>query len=383
MAVNILYISHLHPPKDALTKNIGGMQRVSMQLADELERVDGVNLIRYTNETSWRLIGIKTFWFLLKLFLNLPRIIRREKVDIILFSSMVTGSLSWFTRRRIKAPMVSISHGHDVTLNISIYQWLLKRVFESLDGVISVSSATMEQCIQRGMPAAKGIVLPNGFVPQQVDLAYSPRESKQFFNEHFNLKLNGDYLLLTVGRLIKRKGHKWFIDEVLPKIKSPVAYMVIGDGPEGESIQVSINGSTSGRRILKIGRQPDEVLKRAYAAADLFIMPNIQVPGDMEGFGVVLLEANIVNTPAVASDLEGIRDVIAPGKNGYRVEVGNAAEFADRIDHVINFELPVLSVSCREYVYENFRWDIVAARYVKYLKEVIHDKTKHDHYPAF
>lgn len=374
MAVNVLYISHLHPPKDALTKNIGGMQRVSMQLADELDRVSGIHLIRHTNETSWRFIGLKSFWFLLKLYLNLPRMIRRENVDIILFSSMVTGSLSWFARRRINIPMVSITHGHDVTLQVPIYQWLLRKVFQSLDGVISVSSATNRQCIKRGLPPDKGKVLPNGFVPLQIEKTFTPQESKKYFNDYFGLNLNEEFLLLTVGRFIKRKGHKWFIEEVLPRITSPVVYMMIGDGPEGNSIQNSINNSTSGHKILNMGRQPDDVLKRAYSAADLFIMPNIRVRGDMEGFGVVLLEANISNTPAVTSDLEGIRDVIAQGINGYRVPVRNAKEFAGKIDYVLKYELASLSVTCREYAYENFRWDTVAQRYVEYLNEVIRRK---------
>jgi phosphatidyl-myo-inositol dimannoside synthase len=65
------------------------------------------------------------------------------------------------------------------------------------------------------------------------------------------------------------------------------------------------------------------MLNTCYAAADLFVMPNIPVEGDMEGFGIVLLEANRAGVPAVASDLEGIRDVIEPGENGYRVPHGN------------------------------------------------------------
>lgn len=348
-----------------------------MQLGDELDRVEDVHLISYTNETSWRFIGIKSFWFLLKLYFLLPHLIKKEKVDVVLFSSMVTGSLAYFTRRRIRIPMVSISHGHDVTLSNSLYQWLLKRVFKALDGVISVSIATMEQCILRGLPESKATVLPNGFVPELVRNAYNPQTSKEYLNKHFGMNLNGEYLLLTVGRLIKRKGHKWFIDEVLPRIKSPVVYLIIGDGPESESVRGSINDTTSGRRILNLGRQPDEVLKMAYSAADLFIMPNIRVPGDMEGFGVVMLEANIANTPTVASDLEGIRDVIAPGKNGYRIPVGDAVEFAGKIDTIINSELPALSESCKKYAYENFRWDVVAERYVKYLKEVIRQRVEH------
>lgn len=371
LKINILYISHLHPPENALTKNIGGMQRVSMQLADELERIEGVNLIRLTNETSWSLIAFKSFNFLLKTFLTLPRIVKDKQIDIVLFSSMVTGSLAWFTRKRVKIPMVAITHGHDVTFSPTVYQWLVKKVFGALDGVISVSSATREQCLARGLAPEKGVVLPNGFVPEQIDSGFDPVESLQYLNEHFGLDLNGEHLLLTVGRLIKRKGHSWFISEVLPLIKSPVVYMIIGDGPQGTVIKSLISNSATGNRILNLGRQPDEVLKRAYSAASLFIMPNIRVPGDMEGFGVVLLEANVANTPAVATDIEGIRDVIKQGANGYRIPALDAAAFARKIDDILENELESLSVSSRKYVYDTFRWDAVAQRYVEYLQDVI------------
>jgi phosphatidyl-myo-inositol dimannoside synthase len=374
--MNVLYISHLHPPRNALIKNIGGMQRVSMQLADELEKVEEVNLLKLTNETSWRLIGLKSFWFLLKTLVTLPRTVKKQNIDIVLFSSIVNGSLAWFTRKRVKVPMVAITHGLDVTYSLFFYQWLVKRVFGALDGVISVSSATREQCVARGLGPDKGVVLPNGFVPELIENEYDQDESRNYLNEQFNLQLNDEYLLLTVGRLIKRKGHNWFLSEVLPKIKSPVVYMIIGDGPLGSSIQSVIDQSQSGRRILHIGRQPDEVLKRAYAAASLFIMPNIEVPGDMEGFGVVLLEANVAHTPAVASDLEGIRDVIKQGVNGYRIRAMDADAFAGKIDEILENDLASLSASCRKYVYDTFRWDIVARRYVKYLQDVIRSNRK-------
>src|SRR5690606_10325261 len=111
----------------------------------------------------------------------------------------------------------------------------------------------------------------------------------------------------------------------------------------------AVQQSSQSNHIYLLGRQPDDILQLAYCAADLFIMPNIVVPGDMEGFGVVMLEANLMNTPVIASDLEGIIDVIEPGKNGYRIEVGNHTLFAKEIDRVLLNELDVLSESCREY----------------------------------
>lgn len=347
------------------------MQRVSLQLTQQLELSPEVELQEITMETRWRFIGFKTFLFLARLLFFLPSIVRRNKPDVILFSSLVTGSLSYFVRKSVRIPMVSISHGHDVTLSVPIYQWLLRRMLQRLDAVISVSSATRQECLNRGLAEDKSKVLPNGFDAADLQRAADSQQARAFISEHFGVSLEGKKLLLTVGRLIKRKGHSWFIDKVFPLVESDVIYLVIGDGAERDAVARSARSSEGVDDIILAGRQPDAVLEMAYAAADLFIMPNVKVPGDMEGFGVVVLEANIRNTPAIASDLEGIKDVIGQGENGYRIAPQDARAFAQKIDHVLRTELEPLSQRCRTYVQSRFCWEQVAQDYIAYLKTVV------------
>lgn len=348
------------------------MQRVSLQLVDTLSRNIEVDLKTVKLEAEWGSIGTKTAFFLIENVLSLPKTVRNYKADIILFSSMVTASIAPLIREKIKIPMVTINHGHDVTLSVRLYQRYLRTVFKSLDGVISVSEATRMASIKRGMDPSKGISLPNGFSPGDFNLHECDKETaRDSLLKKLDLPLNGKKVLLTTGRLIKRKGHEWFITEVLPKIQSDVVYIVLGDGPEIARISKVVRSSPHTHNIFLLGRQPDNILQLAYCAADLFIMPNIVVPGDMEGFGVVMLEANLMNTPVIASDLEGIKDVIEPGKNGYRIEVGNDILFASEIDRVLHNELDTLSESCRSYIYSNFTWENVSLRYIEYLKTVI------------
>jgi len=365
-------VSHLHPPKDAVLANMGGMQRVSMQLVDELKQRDDVELIDVTHEVSWKMAGPMTAWFLLNQLFELPDLVRREKPDVVLFSSMVTASLAYFLRKKINVPMITINHGQDVTLPVNLYQKFVPRIFKNIDGVISVSSATREQCIKRGMHEDKGVALPNGFPVSEYNNRINDSEySRCYLENNFNLDLKNKYLLLTVGRLVRRKGHYWFIDKILPKISSDIEYVVIGDGPELEHIRKLVANSPVGGNVTLLGRQPDEVLQHAYTASDLFIMPNIKVPGDMEGFGIVLLEANISGTPVIASGLEGIRDVIKQGINGYQVEPGNDEMFALKVDDVLQNELNVLSEQCRPYVVENFNWEHVVNQYLNYIHLVV------------
>lgn len=368
--MRILYISHLHPPEHAPLENMGGMQRVSMQLINELEARDDIQIKTLIQHAPWKGIEIKTAFFLLGLIFKLPKIVDQFKPDVILFSSMVTASLAKFTRSKIKVPMITINHGQDVKLPIGIYQNFVPKVFEALDGVISVSEATRQECIKRGMAPEKGVALPNGFDISDFKEAPDKLHARKQVEDTFNIDLSNKFLLLTVGRQVKRKGHAWFIKEVLPNIKSNVQYLVVGDGPEHDALKEISEASLVKEKIILAGKQPDEVLKNAYAGSDVFIMPNIPIPGDMEGFGIVLLEANLAGTPAVAADLEGIKDVIQNGKNGYKIEVRDSESFAKKVDKLLQTELQDMSTSSRNHVLENFTWNKVAQQYISYLKSI-------------
>lgn len=369
--MRILYISHLHPPKDAPLKSIGGMQRVSMQLVDELSKREDITIKTIIQHAPWKGIEVRTSFFLANLARKLPGIVDEFKPDVILFSSMVTASLAKITRTRVDVPMVTINHGQDVKMPIGIYQKFVPKVFDALDGVISVSRATREECIKRGMAPEKGIALPNGFDLSDFKEVPDRQRSIQEISKAFSIDLSGKHLLITVGRQVKRKGHEWFIKEVFPKINSEVLYLAIGEGPEHENLKKIWSDLPYKKDVLLVGKQPDEILRYAYSAADIFVMPNIPVSGDMEGFGIVLLEANLAATPAVAADLEGIKDVIENGENGYKVPVRDAGQFAARIDEIITEGSETLGQKSRSFVEENFSWDHVADRYISYLRTVI------------
>lgn len=352
------------------------MQRVSMQLVNELEKRDDVEIKTIIQHAPWKGIEIRTSFFLTRLARKLPKIVDEFKPDVILFSSMVTASLAKFTRARIDVPMITINHGQDVKMPIGIYQNFVPKVFRALDGVISVSRATRDECIKRGMSPEKGVALPNGFDMKDFKEVPDKAEAKKDIGEEFSVNLLDKKVLLTVGRQVKRKGHEWFINEVFPKIESDVLYIAIGEGPEHEQLLELVSKSPYKSNILLVGKQSDEVLKKAYSAADLFIMPNIPVPGDMEGFGIVLLEANLAATPAIASDLEGIKDVVVNGENGFKIPVYESDKFAGKIDETLQNGYQKLSQSSRSFVEENFAWNKVAEQYITYLKKVSSEYNK-------
>lgn len=355
-----------------MMKNIGGMQRVSRQLVRELKCKESVRIFTETiNVCGKGGVALKSVRFLLKQIFQLPIQVRKCDADVVLFSSMVTASLAYFIRSRVSVPLVTVNHGRDVTRPTKIYQWFVPKIFASLDGVISVSRATQKESIKRGLDPDKAVVLPNGFDVKKLNNFPDKHESRYRLQQNFRIPLENNFMLLTVGRKVGRKGHEWFIREVMSLLDDQMVYITVGDGPEFESVRQATKQSGLKDRIFLLGHQPDEVLRQAYAAADLFVMPNIPVEGDMEGFGVVLLEANMARTPAVAADLEGIKDVIEQGKNGYRVPALDADQFAAKIRQICMNELEHFSEQSRSYVLEQFSWQHVAGQYVNFLQSVI------------
>lgn len=367
--MKILYISHLHPPDNQPLESIGGMQKVSVELVNTLEAKEDVELATIIQKSSWKDIVSSTISFLVSLLTLIPEKVEEFNPDVILFSSMVTAGITPFLSKEIKVPKVTINHGQDVTLPFWIYQKYIPYVFQRLDGVISVSRATRQACIDRGLDPQKAVVLPNGMNFKE-NPGLSSEKAKKIISEVFDFNFENKPLLLTVGRQVKRKGHSWFIRKIMPYIKTNCNYLVIGDGPEFGNIRKVALQSENRNCIYLAGRQSDSILRQAYAAADLFIMPNIPVPGDMEGFGIVLLEANQASVPAIASDLEGIRDVIEQGVNGYRVPFDEPEKFASRIDKVLHNNLGELSNRTKLYVEQKFSWNSVVDQYLEYLGKV-------------
>lgn len=117
----------------------------------------------------------------------------------------------------------------------------------------------------------------------------------------------------------------------MPHLPSHVHYWLAGTGPLTSAYEALILRRGLESRVKLLGAVSDRELAALYARSSLLIMPNVPVPHDMEGFGMVMLEAGAVGLPAIAADLEGIRDVVTHGEGGSLVKAGDAPEFASAV----------------------------------------------------
>lgn len=358
--MKILFVSRAFPPV------VGGIENHNAALAQWLPKHAHVTTI--ANRGGKKMLFVFVPW----LMLTLP--FRVQAHDVVLLGDGVLAILAWWLKLvRPTTKIVCVLHGLDITYTAAIYQSLwVKRFLSRSDHFIAVGNHTIEQGVSHGLPRQKFSFVPNGVDPDQFGQL---DESRTLFLNAIGAEHADKKVILTAGRLAKRKGVAWFIRTVLPQLPKDVIYVVAGDGPDRSSINDTIRTAGQDHRVVMLGRVSDELRTALYHECDVFVQPNINVHGDMEGFGLVVLEAAASGAVTVVSDLEGLRDAVHNGKNGFLVAHEILQAWTDKLTEVLadDFDRKTFGAHARDYTATHFSWNRVAKNYVSTLADVITD----------
>lgn len=352
--MRILFISHTFPPI------VGGVESQNFELYTWLSKIAEVKLV--ANKKRWLIP-----FFLL--YSSLRAIFSAKKYDVILLGSCILGNVGWLVKKLTKKPVVVVAHGLDLTYKNTLYQKLWVKIFiPSLDKLIAVGNETIRAGVARGIPEDKFTFIPNGVDTEKFFASHTREELEKILC----LSFEGKFVLLTSGRLAKRKGVAWFIRNVLPKIPENVLYIVAGDGADRANIERAIEETKSSERVKLLGYVTDETREILFNTADLFVQPNIKVEGDMEGFGISVIEAASCQLPVIASRLEGLQDAIKDDKNGYLVETENTDQYVSVITELMNDRerLKNFGKQARQYIIENYAWENITKLYLNTLEKI-------------
>jgi len=253
-------------------------------------------------------------WFMLRAAVQLFVGCSRGEVALVHLGDPVLAPLATIARAFGVRVVVTI-HGLDITYDVWPYP-LLRHIFlRRVDACVFISRATKAAAAQRDVAARRTETIGIG-----VDLSSIPTPEVD----------REDNLLLFVGRLVKRKGLAWFVGEVLPDLTrdhSNLRLAVIGEGSERRRIEAVASAAGVGDRLLWLGAVPDASKWQWLARATVCVMPNVPVDGDMEGYGIVALEAIACGCPLVAADLEGLRDAVDGFEGRILLPAGAAPEW--------------------------------------------------------
>jgi glycosyltransferase involved in cell wall biosynthesis len=355
--MKILFISHSYPP---IT---GGVETQNFEVFNSLSKITECRIL-----ANRKRVLIPFFI----LYATIKSLFLMRKYDVLLLGSGLLGITGWVVKKCVRKPVVAITHGLDLTYDKLLYQRLWVGCFlPSLDMLIAVGKETARAGTIRGIPENKFVFIPNGV---DVNKFYGNHSRDELLNI-VGQDLEGKKVLLTLGRLVRRKGVAWFIRNVLPRLDQSVVYVIAGDGSDMQNIQRSILETGQEKRVFILGYVNNDVRKTLLNQCDIFIQPNIKISADIEGFGISLLEAASCSRAVVASRLEGLQDAIKDGENGFLVDPENPEVFVLKIQGLLDNDpfRKSFGEKARQYIIDNYQWKDIAKRYVEELNKVLDD----------
>ena len=379
LRMEVLFVTHKFPPF------IGGMERQSFELISYFKsKFEGVHIIAYEGQMS-------KARFFLTVMNQIKKLLQKHPgIGVIHLNDGLLALRCQSLRKWKKAKLVVTLHGLDICFPSRWFVRQIKNQWHIFDQFICVSRATRDMAISKGIPAEKISVVRNGV---QVDVSKSFKGAVNKFE--FDPKKS---YLVTTGRGVRRKGFAWFVEFVLPNLGPDVHLLHITPQSKYGSFSrffssILPNGFQS-RLELILGLASDDhdliLLSQKYsnyfrlhglsdadkqfvfANSDLFIVPNIRVQGDMEGFGLVALEAAILGKKVLAADLEGLRDAIIHQKNGVRITSGNVNQWTQTILSCLHNRdlLSAEGEAARQYTIQHYSWEKMGAGYAQIFERL-------------
>jgi phosphatidylinositol alpha-1,6-mannosyltransferase len=270
-----------------------------------------------------------------KLFLrSLWLTVTRRITTIFAGRALPEGLVALIVARLTRRPVLIYAHGEELT------GWGRGRKFQAMcfamrkaDWILSNSDNTRDTLISL-----------IGVDPQRIALIYPTVDEDRFRPDlqcgdlRSTIGVTGDKkLILSVGRLLRRKGFDNVIRSLPALLEQglDIEYALIGIGEDLDFLQRLARDLNVAHRVHFLGHVTYEDLPRWYNACDLFAMPNRDIDGDSEGFGLVFLEAAASGKPAVAGKAGGTGSAIVDGETGLRVDGENVEEIAQALTRLL------------------------------------------------
>lgn len=258
-----------------------------------------------------------------------------EKIDLIHSGDLFPqGVVSVILKRILGVPFVAYCHGEEVTQidRRRLQPKMRDMIYKSADAVIAANGFARGLLLRIGVAESRIFkILPgvdmSSFAPAPKDAALIAR-----------FGLDGKVVVMSVSRLVERKGHSHVL-KALRQVRDSVPefhYLIVGDGPERKNIEQLVADLGLGRQVTVVGGVSGEDLGKFYNLCDLFVLANRDVEGDVEGFGMVFLEANACGKPVLGGRTGGTSEAVIEGSTGLLVDPEDIDQIASALRLLIS-----------------------------------------------
>lgn len=282
--------------------------------------------------------------------------------DLVIAGSGVAAPAALAAAHKTGSPAACFIHGLDVVADNWIYRKLFLPAIGKCDLVIANSRSTANLARQAGVDSCKlQVVHPGVSMP---DATVKPSRGL------FRALVNGHErrLLLSVGRIHPRKGLAAFVERALPALVAAypdLLLAIVGEEPRNALLRARAEKERIVRAARSVGVEgnvvfagivADDMLKAAYEESDVLVFPVLDRPGDVEGFGMVAVEAAAHGLPTVAFAVGGVIDAVAENVSGRLVAAGDYDGFVTAVKMVLEDDATVWRQPCVDHA-RTFAWD--------------------------
>lgn len=314
----------------------GGAERVLVNTLPELQKIGiecEVAILFDRDDLAVELeeFGIKVYkldlsnkWNIFESIIKLNKIYKNKNYDIVhahLFFAHFHTALSLIFNKKIRKVVTFHNLGFDECPANSLIKKIRKKIEElcvkTFDLKTAVSKAVKEHYSSH--LNLKNVEIINNSFPIANFKKYKTKKEK--FDS---------FTILTPGRFVPIKGHKYLLEAIklINERNLNLNFLIIGDGPLKDSIKKETERISN---INILDALPHNELMILYKNVDLIVIPSIH-----EAFGLVVGEAMIMETPIIATKVDGIIEIIENRKEGLLVEPANPKELADAIEKMYN-----------------------------------------------
>jgi phosphatidylinositol alpha-1,6-mannosyltransferase len=299
----VLFITRRFPP------SIGGMQTLAAGVWRTLSAAAPASVLVAHGGSNRNL----PLW-LPRALARTARDVLAKRADLVLTGDAVMWAAAWPLLRLLRVPAATMVLGLDMTYDNPVYRAVVPRLLRRAETVVAISESTA--AVARGLGVAPERIRVVRLGVDAPDVTPEQRaEARRRLADRLAVREDA-ILVLTLGRLVRRKGTEWFARDVLPRLPEQVQFVVAGEGREAEQMRRAVAELGLDSRVRLLGEVDDSERELLLRGADLFVQPNIAVPGDIEGFGLVTIEAAMRGLPVVAADLQGLAEAVVDGVTG-------------------------------------------------------------------
>ena len=351
-----------------------GAENVLLTLLEELRNSGFLSILGCIREKKTEVVelaekamekGIPVYYFTMKRGLNpfgiyrIMRFVNENRIGLV-HSHGYKPNIFFAILPYRNFPVISTAHGwlkEGSDIKGKVYEFLDSKALKRLDCVVGVSEAVKKELVKRGVSDKKIVIIYNGI------------KTEHFQNRVSILRIRSEYLLNqddfvigTVGRLSKEKGHAYFIQAGLLLVKEikNIKLIIAGDGPLKKDLEILVEKLELSNHVKLVGYVKN--IEKFLPLIDVFVLPSLT-----EGLPISLLEAMAIGKPIIASNVGGVGEVIQNDFNGIMIPPMDSKAIANSI-RLLYYDMKKreeISVAGKECIKKKFSSRSMSVEYQK------------------